>query len=457
MKMNKRFGSLVAALAVFSAHNVIAETNSAKSVTAAEAATEQVLTAPVAGEYTAVIADDHDRNTVFFTWTPAGMQPLKRLNKTWTEDHYRICLFDGDSCSSSKNSQVFEFVPGTRDIPPFRYRPADHALKIDLAFQESTFRWAVAGCLRDTGQCSAYSISLPVRWTQKRLPVLLAPEDGEVRDPMIKTMFRWDATEDAEFYLLCLAKPGINCPSKMVPPSEDLFVLVLPNTQRQAYLQTLLNSGLSDEPLDNFQQARLHGQKMQWTVGICRDGKCKYQPKMNAISFDRGRAEIHVRNNSSFDINDLWLVDQKTGRQTQLTHDMHNYRTPGALKFRGGKYDDDYLTRVQRQHLGKAEPEVAPYYAFAFTRERVAGSRSYEQNRRKTVSFAPGIQYLPDYTVERETLFIMDDGSRLEQILRGPDGERYVYRPAGSFSDIPDVGPGPVLLSTLRNTGYKAY
>ena len=442
--MNLRIASLVATLAAFSWQTgITAETVS--------------LTAPTPGDYTARISDDHDRNTAFFTWTPAGMQPLKRLIKTWPEDHYRICLFDGDTCESSQTGQVFEVIPGARDIPPFRYRPADHDLKIDLAFQETAFNWAIAACVRNTQQCSPYSKSMPIHWTQKRLPVLLAPQHAAVRDPMDKTMFHWDATEDAEFYILCLAKPNLTCPAKLLPPSEDLFTLVVPNTQRQAYLQTLLNSALSEKPLAPYQQARLHGQEMYWTVGICRDGRCQYQPNVNTITFDRGRAEIHVRNNSRFDINGLWLVDLASGQRSLLIHDMTNYRPPGALSFRSGLYNDDYLTRVDRQHMGNAEPKVAPYYAFAYQSELPGSVRRYGATASTSISFAPGIQYLPEFTVERETMFILDNGTRFEQILRGPDGERYVYRPGGSFRDHPAAGEGPVLLSVLREEGYNAY
>jgi len=443
--MKLQTGSLLAALAVFFPLNALA------------ADSAQELAPPTPGDYTTVISDDHDRNTAFFTWAPANMPRLNRLDRSWPEDHYRLCLFDGDTCESSKTGQLFEVIPGKNDIPPYRYRPADHDLKIDLAFQETQFNWAVAACILESGQCGPYSKALPVNWTQKRVPVLMSPEHSAVRDPMIRTMFRWDATEDAEFYILCLAKPDVTCPAKLVPPNEDVFTLVLPNTQRSAYLQTLLNSSLGDAPVEPFQQARLHGQQMYWTVGICRDGQCKYQPNVNTITFDRGKAEVHVRNNSRFDINELWLLDRKSGQQDLLTHDLGNYRTPRSLRFRDGLYDDDYLTRVDRQHMGNAEPKVAPYYAFAFKREQASGSRQYEQAARVSTDFAPGIQHLPNYTVERETLFITDDDTRFEQILRGPGGERYVYRPGGSFSNHPDAGPGPVLLSTLRDEGYKAY
>ena len=63
----------------------------------------------------------------------------------------------------------------------------------------------------------------------------------------------------------------------MVPRSDDLFVLVLPNTQRRAYLETLLNSALSETPLPPYRRVRLDGQRMYWTAAICRDGECRYQ------------------------------------------------------------------------------------------------------------------------------------------------------------------------------------
>ena len=85
------------------------------------------------------------------------------------------------------------------------------------------------------------------------------------------------------------------------------------------------------------------------------------------------------------------------------------------------------------------------------------GAPVYERQARNSVSLAPGIAYLPDYAVERETLFIEDDGTRFEQVLRGPDDRHYLYRPGGSFANHPQAGPGPVLLQTLRDEGYDPY
>jgi len=415
---------------------------------------------PDPGDYTRLIRDDHDRNTLYFTWSPAGLDRHKRLARNWPEDHYRICLFIGESCAKAETGQVFGVTPGTRAIPPFRYRPADDGLKVDLAFQETEFNWAVAACDSASGKCSAYSAAQPIHWPQKRLPVLLYPQHGARRDPMIETLFHWDATADAEFYLLCLAKPGVDCPTRMVPRSDDLFVLVLPNTQRRAYLQTLLNAALSNQPLAPYNRVRLDGQNMYWSVAICRDGKCRYQPEAQAITFDRGNANVFIRNVSRYDINAVWLAGPRRNQQALLTHDMSTYLPPQRLAAAGGRYDDQYLARIARHHLGIAEPDVAPYYVVQYFREQGRsgpGMPVYERSARNSVAFAPGISHLPDYRVERETLFIFDEGTRFEQVLRGPDGQRYLYRPGGSFEQQPEAGPGPVLLQSLRAEGYNYY
>jgi hypothetical protein len=420
---------------------------------------ESAPSVPVPGDYTALIRDDHDRRTLYFTWSPAGMDRDERTARTWPENHYRICLFIGDSCAGATTRQVFDVTPAKGTRPPFRYRPADHGLQADLAFQETRFHWAIAACERNNGLCSDYSEPRAIAWTQQRLPVLLFPEHAATRDPMARTMFRWDATQDAEFYLLCLAKEGVSCPTRMVPRSDDLFVLVLPNTQRRAYLETLLNAALADAPLPPYRRVRLDGQKMYWSVAICRDGECRYQPNANSITFNRGKANIFIRNASRYDINEVWLAGPLRNQQALLTHDLSTYLPPQRLAAEGGRYDDDYLMRVARHHFGVAEPDVAPYYRVQYFRQRAGGTGTpvYERQARNSVSFAPGIAYLPDYTVERETLFIEDESTRFEQVLRGPDERRYLYRPGGSFENHPQAGPGPVLLQTLRDEGYNPY
>lgn len=455
--MNLKIGLTLGLLAVLGAAS--ASTNGiVDSPETVATPTSGMPGAPVPGDYMAQIRDDHDRNTLYFTWAPAGMDRHNRLSRLWPEDHYRVCLFIGDSCDRAETAQVFEVIPAEQDIPPYRYRPSDHDLKANLAFQERQFNWSVSACIRTTGQCSEWSKPLPINWTQKRLPVLLYPEDGETRDPMIETMFRWDATADVDFYLLCLAKPAIECPTRMVPRNDDVFVLVLRNNQRRAYLDTLLNEALANGPIEDYPKARLHGQQMVWHVAICRDGECVYQPKGNTIRFDRGRANIFVRNHTRFDINALWLVGPGDKQRTLLTHDLNNYARPRYLEMKGGLYDEDYLARVERHHKGIQEPNVAPYYHFEYVREMAGvGGPFYEQRARATVSFAPGVAPIPGYKVERETVFILEDGSYFEQLLRGVNDQRYLYRPGGSFEQHPAVGEGPLLLETAINSGYDVY
>lgn len=455
--MNLRIGLTLGLLALFGTPVAFANAK----VDTPEPAVMPVSEAPgtpTPGDYMSLIRDDHDRNTLYFTWSPAGMDRHNRLARLWPEDHYRVCLFIGESCDRAETAQVFEVIPAERDVPPYRYRPFDHDLKANLAFQERPFNWSVSACVHATGQCSDWSDPLPINWTQKRLPVLLYPEDGETRDPMIETMFRWDATADVDFYLLCLAKPETECPTRMVPRSDDLFVLVLRNNQRRAYLDTLLNAALSNGPIEDYPKARLHGQEMTWSVAICRDGECAYQPQRNRLVFDRGRANIFVRNYSRFDINALWLVGPGENQRNLLTHDLNTYARPRYLAIKGGLYDEDYLARVERHHKGIEEPGVAPYYHFEYVREMAGvGGPFYEQQARRTVSFAPGVSPISGYRVERETVFIVQDGSYFEQLLRGPNEQRYLYRPGGGFAQHPAVGEGPLLLETAVSSGYDVY
>jgi len=411
---------------------------------------DRELAPPQAGDYQELIRDDHERNTLYFTWAPAHMDPRNRLLPQGPEDHYRVCLFIGDSCESAATRQVFEVTPGVREIPPYRYRLSDHGLKADLAFQETRFNWAVAACIRETGQCSGYSPALPIHWSQPRLPVLVFPKADATQDPMSKLQFRWRATADVDHYLLCLAKPDLGCPNEPTAQADKLSVIALPNTRPYAYLEELLAATSEDGTVTPYQRARLHGQQMQWTAAVCRDGQCEYRPEARSITFDRGLANINVRNISSQDIDALWLLGPGEDDRTLVTHDLSTTLAPNTLAFVGGRYDDNYLVRVQRHHLGVAEPNVAPYYRFEYALRQPNSTAT-------TVAFAPGISHLPQYQVERETLFISDAGSYFEQILRGPDERRYVYRPGGSFEGHAEAGPGPVLLQTLRDEGYRFY
>lgn len=429
-----------------------------KAVGEQDAAPPSELAPPVPDDYQRMIRDDHERNTLYFTWAPASMDPLYRLTKRWPEDSYRICLFIGDSCESAKTKQVFEVVRGARDIPPYRYRPSRYGQKADLAFQGQQFNWSVAACIRETNRCSDYSPALPINWTQPRLPVLRFPKADAVRSPMVTTDFRWDATADVDHYLLCLAKPDVPCPSEPAAKPEQLMVIKLPSTQRYAYLEQLLEPMAKNGRVTPYQRVRLDGQKMQWNAAVCRDGKCQYRTEANPITFDRGPATLYIRNVSSQDINQVWLLGPDD-EKTPLTLDLSAYQAPTTLAIKGGHYDDSYLAHVARHHLGIQEPNVIPYYRIEYI--SAPGGSIFTQGAVGTshtsLSFAPGITHVPEYEVVRETLFITDDGTYLEQVLRAPDGQRYLYRPGGSFAHHPQAGPGPVPLEAMRDEGYDPY
>jgi len=416
------------------------------------AAMAATLEVPVPGHYTTRIEDDQDRKMQFFTWEPANLDRMKRRDKTWPEDYYRLCLFHGDSCEQAQTRQVIEVTPGINEIPPYRYRPSDHQLPASLAFQESDFKWAIAACVRDSGQCSDYSKPLTISWTQPRLPVHNFPKAGAVRDPMIATQFRWDATADVDHYLLCLTKPGTPCADRAQTQSEDMWVIEVPNSRRDAHLIELLQAAGEVTP---YRRARLHGQEMEWSAAVCREGECKYRSPAMPIRFDRGLAKLRVRNVSKLDVDQVWLVGPDQQRQL-ITPDLSSFLPPASLSTLGGSYRDTYLTHIQRHHLGIEEPSVTPYYRIEYTQQlENAPYPGYAKPTLTSVAFAPGVIHVPEYQIVSETLNITDDGSYFEQVLRSEDGQRYVYRPGGAFPQQPDAGQGPVPLSILRDQGYR--
>lgn len=168
---------------------------------------------------------------------------------------------------------------------------------------------------------------------------------------------------------------------------------------------------------------------------------------------------IYIRNWSQYDVNEVWLVSGG-GPGVPLER---NLLLPdlSPLAAQGVNYNDERVVLVPVRHDPVTNPTPTPYYVLEHIQERVRfnGQPVYHTSPRSTRGFAPRTLHVPGYSLVRETMFIHDwsgfPTSRFEQMLRGPDGNLYVYRPGDFFEGHPETGP--ILLQTLINEGYAAY
>jgi hypothetical protein len=179
-----------------------------------------------------------------------------------------------------------------------------------------------------------------------------------------------------------------------------------------------------------------------------------------AMTFPLERAPIYIRNRSQYDINQVWLVSSN-GPGLPLERRMLTPDLSALLPF-GADYNNEIVAYVPLLHYPAASAPN-PYYVLQHIQEelRFRGAPQYHSNPRSTSAFAPGVIHVPGYTLVRETMFIFDwsgvPTSRFEQMLRGPDGKLYLFRPGGFFHGHPEVDSGPILLQTLIDEGYSAY
>ena len=183
-------------------------------------------------------------------------------------------------------------------------------------------------------------------------------------------------------------------------------------------------------------------------------------------------APMYVRNWSQYDVNEVWLVRGGGPGVPEvrelLTSDLSRYQIPRTAPGFSEvitRYNDEILIQVPKRHDLSEEPNVRPYYVLEYIQEKVyfAGRPIYFDPL-SSIPFAPGVQHVPGYTIVRETLFILNHGldpsggTMFEQVLRGPDGRLYLYRPCcgGQQEFRPNGGGhGPILLQPGDRYGNR--
>jgi hypothetical protein len=170
-------------------------------------------------------------------------------------------------------------------------------------------------------------------------------------------------------------------------------------------------------------------------------------------------APVHIRNLSQYDINEVWLVSGGGPgyplQQELLTSDLSQFHTPVY------NYNNEIVSDIEKQHTAADEPNVTPYYILEYVQEHPPALGGPYYTNRQSTAFAPGVHHVAGYDIVRETMFLFDGDStprtRFEQILRGPDGQLYAYRPGSFFFNHPETTHGPLLFQTLVNEGYTVY
>jgi len=172
---------------------------------------------------------------------------------------------------------------------------------------------------------------------------------------------------------------------------------------------------------------------------------------------------FYITNYGQHDVNEVWLWTDRIEVQddvtcTLLISDLSTYQEP--------VYDDDVLvTRyhdevrvyLPKLHDPSNEPNISPYYFLEYNKEIIMG----RWMTCWTNMFAPQVHHLEGWEILRETIMLFDEGfENFEQVLRGPDGELYLYRPwtPGWFQGHPEVPEhGPIRLDVFLGTGPNFY
>lgn len=118
-------------------------------------------------------------------------------------------------------------------------------------------------------------------------PVLSSPASGET----VPTMppFKWQAVANQQaYYLFCVAKPGVSCPTTEVPEGQDPDVLVrrVIGTEFVSYPEWKILGGFGGKPfVDLFQ---FDGQTVNWSVAACDElegaSSCRYQTQVRSLN-----------------------------------------------------------------------------------------------------------------------------------------------------------------------------
>jgi hypothetical protein len=190
-------------------------------------------------------------------------------------------------------------------------------------------------------------------------------------------------------------------------------------------------------------------------------------PDMRLTWYPRGEAPLFIRNRSQRDVNqvDIGRLDE----QAQW-HWLHLTSNLSVWEYQKHDYDDQVLASLPRLHGLSLEPDVDRDYTVRYEQECRGfedGPYYFENGPLYSPTLAVGVHYLPGYAILRETYIIFDwasqwgqcvdatPGYRFEQVLRGPDGRIYLYRPW--YEPYNPDNDWPVLLEDYIADGYTMY
>lgn len=394
---------------------------------------------------------------VQFAWTAGAGTPQSVS--------YKVCVVEeGQTCTSQRAWSS----PGVGQ-PSLTATTLRATLPASL-YQGKRLTWSVVVCplLSASGpqatvvDLCGYSRPRHLTWTLPA-PILGSPSNQTTLTGLRPTM-SVRPVEGAGTYLFCISQPGITCPAASSMTASTVVAQV-----SAYYTQWTPGQDLS----------QFTGQAVHWTAGACNTFiGCVYQQNVREVTFPPTMVPVYLRLNSQFDVNEVRIVRGGGPGHPRVEEanirDLFPWTGQDDLNSRsGGGTAPSHRTEVRlllpKRHNPGQEPRVPDYYHLEYMEEQAGhapGHLSYLQ--RDGVSFAPGVSYGPQYAIVRETLFLFGSNSyprsRHELVLRGSDGQLYVFRPyCGGLQagvappEFRDGCDGPVLLETLVSRGYNVY
>lgn len=134
--------------------------------------------------------------------------------------------------------------------------------------------WLIAGDCQDVWSRWRLGPALPVAGP----PQLMVPAHGATVPS--KPEFDWAGSPFAEDYLLCVARPGVSCPTHEVPVGTNPGVVVVRTRETAFGPRPAPVLGVANPGLDLLQFA---DSTVNWTVASCQNGRCAYQQSVRTM------------------------------------------------------------------------------------------------------------------------------------------------------------------------------
>ena len=190
----------------------------------------------------------------YFTWHPPTSGP--------GISSYRFKMEEADNPSG--------YVLGPTPVPATSGTTIATSQIISYQYRGKRIRWSVQACTSD-GQCSAPASRILVWSTGLRPPQLRFPESGATVTTL-QPRLEWSEVREATYYLVCVSKPGVQCPSRETAPGSNPHSVVI---KRIGPSNTVAAPDLT----------QFFGEQMNWTVSACTtDGNCAIQPQVRPIT-----------------------------------------------------------------------------------------------------------------------------------------------------------------------------